>query len=82
MKRIRVQLDERTARQLDAVAPARSRKRSAFIRRAIAQALLELAEHGTRAAYARDPDDQPAFDAAEWVGAAEALRRTRRRGHS
>ena len=77
MKRIRVQqLDDRTAQQLDAVAPARSRKRSALIRQAIASALLEHAEHATRAAYARVPDADPAVDPAEWSDAAEALRRS------
>src|SRR5262245_31854920 len=57
MKQILVQLDDRTAQQLEAVAPGRSRKRSEFIRQAIAKALLELAECGTRAAYARIPDE-------------------------
>lgn len=79
MKQILVQLDDRTAEQLEAAVPARSRKRSEFIRQAIAKALLELAEHRTRAAYARDPDDRAGFDAAEWADAGEALRRPRRR---
>jgi len=75
MKQILVQLDDRTAELLEAVVPARSRKRSEFIRQAIAKAVLELAECSTRAAYARVPDDKPVFHAEEWAEAAEALRR-------
>jgi predicted transcriptional regulator len=82
MKQILVQLDDRTAQKLEAVVPGRSRKRSEFIRQAIAKALLELAEHQTRAAYARAPDHEPVFDAAQWADESEALRlppRKRRR---
>jgi isopropylmalate/homocitrate/citramalate synthase len=82
MKQILVQLDDRTAELLEAVVPARSRKRSEFIRQAIAKAVLELAECSTRAAYARVPDDKPAFNAAEWADAAEALRRPKARRRS
>jgi hypothetical protein len=74
VKRISVQLDDRTAEMLEAAAPARTRNRSAFIRKAIAKALLEIAEHRTRAAYARVPDDRTAFNAMDWVDATEALR--------
>ena len=79
MKQILVQLDDRTAQQLEAAVPARSRKRSEFIRQAIAKALLELAEQTTRAAYARLPDEKAAFDPAEWAGPDEALRRPKKR---
>ena len=79
MKQILVQLDDRTARELEKVAPSRSRRRSEFIRQAIARALLELAEHHTRAAYAKIPDDGAAFNPAEWADASEALRRPRQR---
>jgi metal-responsive CopG/Arc/MetJ family transcriptional regulator len=82
MKQILVQLDDRTAQQLEAAVPARSRKRSEFIRQAIAKALLELAERSTRAAYARMPDDKAQFNAAEWADANEALRLPRRRRRS
>ena len=82
MKRIRVHLDDRTAERLEAAVPARTRKRSAFIRQAIARALLELAEHHTRAAYARVPDEKAVFNAAEWADATEALRRPGRRRRS
>ena len=82
MKQILVQLDDRTADLLEKAVPARTRKRSEFIRQAIAKALLEIAEHRTRAAYARVPDDKVTFNAAEWADASEALRRPRRRRRS
>jgi predicted transcriptional regulator len=78
VKRLRVYLDDRTAQQLEAVAPARGRQRSAFIRQAIARALLELAEHRTRTAYTRVPNDEAGFDAAEWAVADETRRWSRR----
>jgi predicted transcriptional regulator len=82
MKQLLVQLDDRTAELLEAAVPARTRKRSEFIRQAIAKALLELAEHRTRAAYATVPDGKAAFNAAEWADATEALRRPKRRRRS
>jgi hypothetical protein len=77
-----VQLDDHTAELLEAAVPARSRKRSEFIRQAIAKAVLELMELSTRAAYARIPDDKPVFNAADWADAAEALRRPKARRRS
>lgn len=82
MKQLLVQLDDGTAELLEAAVPARTRKRSEFIRQAIAKALLELAEHRTRAAYARLPDEQPVFNAAEWANETEALRKPKRRRRS
>lgn len=82
MKQLLVQLDDRTAELLEAAVPARTRKRSEFIRQAIGKALLELAEHRTRAAYAQVPDGKAAFNAAEWADTTEALRRPRRRRRS
>jgi predicted transcriptional regulator len=79
MKQIVVQLDDRTAQQLEKVAPGRSRRRSEFIRQAIARALLELAEHCTHAAYTKVPDGGAVFNPAEWADDSEALRRSRRR---
>jgi len=79
MKQILVQLDDRTAQQLKKVAPERSRKRSEFIRQAIAKALLELAEHRTRAEYAKVPDGEVGINPAAWADDSEALRRPRRR---
>ncbi|GMV15722.1 MAG: hypothetical protein HS104_21105 [Polyangiaceae bacterium] len=64
---ILIELDRETFRRLEAAAPAKSRKRSAFIRAAIQRALWELEEEKTRQAYLVTPDhDPPAFDAAAW----------------
>ena len=82
MKQILVQLDDRTAELLEKAVPARTRRRSDFIRQAIARALLEISEHRTRAAYARLPDDHAPFNAAEWADPSEALRRPKRRRRS
>lgn len=56
MKQILVEIDADTAARLERAAPARSRRRSEFIREAIRRALWELEERETRAAYLRDPD--------------------------
>jgi len=77
MKQILVQLDERTASLLEAAVPAKSRKRSEFIRQAIARALLDVAEVRTRAAYLRSPADPTPFDPTTWADPREALRPTR-----
>lgn len=62
-----IELDEETLRRLDAVAPGKSRKRSAFIRAAVQKALWELEEEKTRRAYLESPDvEPPAFDPACW----------------
>lgn len=72
MKQILVQLDDRTARQLEDVAPGRSRKRSEFVRNAIARALQEALEARTCEAYGKWPDDPGAFDPKEWAPEADA----------
>jgi hypothetical protein len=88
MKQVLIQLDDRTAVQLERVAPARSHKRSDFVRRAIAHALEAELEVRTRAAYEKWPDEPPPFDPAEWAPEAEVLRppkprvRRRRRGRA
>jgi predicted transcriptional regulator len=51
MKQFLVELDDRCARDLERVAPARDRKRAEFIRRAIDAAL----ERGTARAYRETP---------------------------
>lgn len=80
MKQILVQLDERTASLLEVAVPARTRKRSEFIRQAIARALLEVEEVRTRAAYLRSPADPPMpFDPSEWADARYAIHPPRRR---
>jgi metal-responsive CopG/Arc/MetJ family transcriptional regulator len=68
MKQIIVELDDETTRQLNKVAPPRSRKRSEFIRAAIRKALWEQEEQQTRAAYLAEPDDSDPvyFDPDAW----------------
>jgi hypothetical protein len=62
-----IDLDPETYRRLERVAPARSRKRSAFIRAAIQKALWDLEEERTRQAYLDTPDEAPApVDPATW----------------
>lgn len=62
-----IELDAETLRRLEAVAPGKSRKRSAFIRAAVQKALWELEEENTRRAYLASPDAEPvAFDAGAW----------------
>jgi hypothetical protein len=60
-------LDEPLARDLERAAPARSRRRSAFVRDALRRALDELAETRMREAYGAQPDTEPAhFDSRLW----------------
>ena len=68
MKSILIELDAATATQLERVAPARSRRRSQFIRAAIRRALWELEEQATREAYERFPDsaDEAFYDSTLW----------------
>lgn len=73
MKQVLVQFDDQTAALLERVAPGRSRKRSEFIRHAVARALLEELERGTRAAYEMRPDEPATFDPDEWASRAEAV---------
>ena len=56
MKQLLIELDNETAEKLERVAPARSRKRSQFIRSAIRRALWELEERATAEAYRNQPD--------------------------
>lgn len=67
MKQLLVEVDEELARRLDRVAPARTRRRSEFIRRAIMVALWEIEEQATAEAYARQPDSpDTVVDPAVW----------------
>ncbi len=73
-----VEIDDALARDLEAVAPARARKRSEFIRQALRAALDRACEARMRQAYAEQPDDEPTyFDPAAW-SASEAPPKTRR----
>jgi predicted transcriptional regulator len=56
MKQLLVEVDDDIAAALEEVAPARSRRRSEFIRMAIRKALWEEEERATAAAYHRQPD--------------------------
>lgn len=73
MKQLLVQFDDKTCELLERVAPGRSRKRSEFIRRAVARALQDELEQRTRAAYERWPDEPATFDPNEWTSPAEAV---------
>src|SRR5688500_14160887 len=74
MKSFLIELDDELAGRLERVAPARSRRRSEFVRAAILKALWEAEEQATAEAYARQPDSpDAAFDAAVWGAAASEV---------
>jgi predicted transcriptional regulator len=68
MKQVLVEFDDETLARLEKVAPARSRRRSRFIRAAVSRALWELEEQATAEAYRRAPDSSADayVDAAVW----------------
>ena len=69
MKSLLIEVDDELAGRLERVAPARSRRRSEFVRAAILKALWEAEEQATAEAYARCPDSSDAaFDPAVWEG--------------
>jgi Arc/MetJ-type ribon-helix-helix transcriptional regulator len=57
MKQMLIEIDERCARDLERIAPAKERKRSEFIRLAIRRALDIAMDRATAEAYARQPLD-------------------------
>jgi predicted transcriptional regulator len=73
MKQLLVQFDDQTSALLERIAPGRSRKRSEFIRRAVARALLDELEQRTRAAYETWPDEPATFNPEEWAAPSEAV---------
>jgi hypothetical protein len=79
-RRIILELDTTTAKELEAIAPARDRRRSEFVRRALRRALDEEIEARMREAYRRQPDDAgaPYFEAAAWEPRRARPRRRRR----
>lgn len=81
MKQLLVEIDEETFRKLEQIAPARSRRRSAFIRAAIHKAICDRQERDTAEAYRRVPDsaDDAWFDARVWEPKPPAYRGRRRR---
>lgn len=68
MKQLLIELDDETAEKLERVAPARSRRRSQFVRTAIRRALWELEEQATAEAYRSQPDsgEDAYVDARVW----------------
>lgn len=77
MKQLLIEIEDDIAERLEQVAPARSRRRSDFIRLAIRQALWNLEERETAEAYRRQPDSakDAYLDARVW----EPIERSRRR---
>ena len=70
VKQMIVSLDERMIRELERVAPARSRRRSEFIRKAIRKALDEESERRMEEAYRRMPQSEEEwFDPETWIPA-------------
>jgi len=69
MKQLLVELDDATARELERVAPAKERQRSAFVRQAIRRALDAEIERRTEAAYRATPQTERPVDPLEWDAA-------------
>jgi len=68
MKQLLIEIDEDTFVKIERIAPARSRRRSAFIRTAIQRAICDAQERATAHAYRRIPDsaDDVWFDPRVW----------------
>ena len=80
MKQILIELEDETLSRLERVAPARSRRRSEFIRSAVNRALWELEEQATANAYRRLPDTATdAYQDAEVWESRRPLARGKRR---
>jgi predicted transcriptional regulator len=81
MKQLLIEIDAHTAARLERVAPARSRRRSEFIRMAIRRALWDLEERATQEAYARQPDTagDAYFEPGAWEAEARPPAPSRRR---
>lgn len=81
MKQLLIEVDDEMAEQLERVAPARSRRRSEFIRNAIGKALADVEERRTAEAYRRQPDfDGDAYvDPRVWEAPARYRKSSRRR---
>jgi predicted transcriptional regulator len=81
MKQLLIEIEDDVAERLEAVAPARSRRRSEFVRTAIRRALWELEERATAEAYKQQPDtvaDAP-FDPRTWEAPPKPRSEPRRR---
>jgi predicted transcriptional regulator len=75
MKQLIVELDAALARRLERVAPGKARRRSEFVRAAIAAALDRALEAETREKYLRVADEgDEHFDPAAWEPRAKKRR--------
>jgi predicted transcriptional regulator len=79
MKQIMIQLDDATAAELEKIAPGKSRKRSRFLRAAIARLVHERLDLATREAYEKWPDEAPSVEPSDWAAEDEAVHPPRRR---
>ena len=81
MKQLLIEVDEDTFKELERIAPARSRRRSAFIRAAIHKAICETHERATAEAYRRVPYSaaEAWFDPRVWESKPPAYRGRRKR---
>jgi predicted transcriptional regulator len=80
VKQIWVELSDDDAKRLEQLAPARSRRRSEFVRMALRKALWEAEERATAEAYRRRPDSVEAYvDACVWEPKRSRPRTRRRR---
>lgn len=66
MKRILIDLDDRTARDLERIAPSRRRMRAEFVRLAIRSAIDRALDRDTATAYGRTPLAPPGDDLSGW----------------
>lgn len=80
MKQILIEIDEDMAGRLEQVAPARSRRRSEFIRAAIGKALAEAEEERTAEAYRQHPDagNEAYVDPRVWESKARYQKKSKR----
>jgi predicted transcriptional regulator len=69
MPSILIQLDDRTLKALDAIAPPAKRQRAEFIRKAVKDAIRQRQYDQIREAYLIQPDS--ATDADDWSSAEE-----------
>lgn len=78
MHQVIVELDDRTLKRLNKVAPPRARKRSEFVRAAIRRALDLLAEEEMERAYREFPQDASEIDLDPEAWAAGAVPKQKR----
>src|SRR4029077_21018856 len=81
MKQILIEVDDRSARELERLAPSRERKRAEFIRLAIRRAIDLALDRATEAAYRDQPlaDEIEAADRLGWDENNALARPARRR---